>query len=100
MCGASGIHDHPNACFDSGLTAGWRGTIRSHEQYLAEMAAAGQRPAILLKEALGIRLECTMIDVLHTVDQGIASHIIANVCLVLILREVWGTRARSKIPNK
>ena len=35
-------------------------------------------PALLIL-AVGFRLECVMVDVLHTVDQGIASHIIANV---------------------
>ena len=31
-----------------------------------------------------------MIDVLHTVDQGVASHVIGNVFWVMITRHVWG----------
>ena len=33
---------------------------------------------ILLAKVIGFRLECIMVDVLHTVDLGIAAHIIGN----------------------
>ena len=78
MCGASGVKDSPLAFLNCGVDALWRDTRRSHEDYLEELLAAGKRPAVLLTEALGLRLECVMVDVLHAVDQGIASHIIAN----------------------
>ena len=56
-----------------GLDAGWRDTRRSHESYLAEVGAEIQ---ILFLKSIGLRLECIMIDILHTVDLGIAAHII------------------------
>ena len=36
---------------------------------------------VLLNELTGFTLTCIHIDVLHTVDQGVASHIVGN-CLV------------------
>ena len=43
--------------------------------------ANGLAPPILFAAAgvIGLRLECVMVDVLHTVDLGFASHIIGNV---------------------
>jgi hypothetical protein len=43
--------------------------------------------------ALGFRLECVTTDVLHCVDQGVGSHIIANVIWILVvLRGCLGGR--------
>ena len=68
-----------------GTAAAWRATRRSHESYLLELAADGKEVPILLEQTMGLRLDCIMIDVLHTVDQGFASHIIGNMC--------WGVLA-------
>ena len=62
-----------------GPGAGWRGTRWSHESYLAYLRAAALAIPVLLLAVIGFRLECVMIDTLHTVDQGVASDIIANV---------------------
>ena len=51
----------------------------------------GKSIPVLLLLVIGFRLECVMIDVLHTVDQGIASHIIANVLwLVAVKKKAFG----------
>ena len=51
---------------------------------------------ILLSLAVGMRLEMVMIDILHTVDLGIAAHIIGNILFVYgILRGVFGGRTFS-----
>ena len=78
--------------FSCGLDAGWRLTRRTHVGYLSEERAAGGSPSILFSAdgAHGLRLECVMIDVLHAVDQGIASHIIGSVFWLFVLRKVWG----------
>ena len=48
------------------------------------VAHNARRPFVLFAYVVGLRLECTMMDVLHTVDQGVATHIIANVFWELI----------------
>ena len=55
----------------------------------------------MLVGIVGLRLECVMVDVLHTVDQGIASHIIANICwLLAVVRGVFGgSTQQEKIKN-
>ena len=74
-----------------GPSAGWRETRWSHEGYLNFLRAAGMFIPPLLVLATGFRLECVMIDVLHTVDQGVAAHIIANVLWTFaVLRKVFG----------
>ena len=74
-----------------GPDAGWRKTKWEHESYLAYLRLAGLMVPSLLALAVGFRLECIMVDVLHTVDQGVASHIIANVLWVFaVARRVWG----------
>ena len=67
-----------------GPDAGWRATRRSHESYLAEI---GANIPILFLIAIGLRLECVMIDILHTVDLGVAAHIIGNM--------FWGISCRA-----
>ena len=59
--------------------APWRATKRTHESYLAELAASGSPIPVLFASVIGLRLESVMIDVLHTCDQGVASHIIGNI---------------------
>ena len=74
-----------------GTDAGWRETRWTHDAYIAFLRAAGMFVPALLAVALGFRLECIMIDVLHTVDQGVAAHIIANVLWVFaVVRNVFG----------
>ena len=73
----------------------------THETYIADRRARGQGVPILFRDALGLRLECVMIDVLHCVDQGIASHLIGNVLWYLgVDRGVFGGRNQAeKVKN-
>ena len=74
-----------------GPDAGWRKHRWTHETYLRFLRRAACAIPPLLCLAIGFRLECVMIDVLHTVDQGVASHIIANVLWIFaVMRGVFG----------
>jgi len=53
-----------------GPTAPWRDTRRTHETYMARLAAEGSPVPVLFDKVLGLRLDCVFIDVLHTVDLG------------------------------
>ena len=44
---------------------------------------------VLFAAAIGFRLECVMIDVLHTVGQGVASHVVGNVLWVFVIIRGW-----------
>ena len=69
----------------------WRNTRWSHESYLAHLRALGLAIPALLVCIIGFRLECVMVDTLHTVDQGVASHIIGNVFwLIAVKRRAFG----------
>ena len=84
-----------------GPGAGWRKTKWTHEAYLAFLRAAGLAIPALLAIAIGFRLDCVMIDVLHTVDQGVASHIIANVMwhFAVVRRAFGGTNQEQCVNN-
>ena len=74
-----------------GGDAGWRRTRWSHESYLRFLRRVGLMIPALLVACIGFRLEGIMVDVLHTVDQGIASHIIANILWICaVVRQVFG----------
>ena len=90
MCRASSTNE-ALAWVKFGLDAGWRRTRWSHEGYLRFLRRGGFAIPALLVLAIGFRLDCVMIDVLHTVDQGVASHIIANILWIFgVLRGVLG----------
>jgi len=72
--------------------APWLETLWSHESYLADLAEKGEDPPALFS-ITGFRLECVMVDVLHTVDQGIASHIIGNI-FVEVLGQLGQNRSQ------
>lgn len=69
--------------------APWRATKRTHESYLAELAADGRPVPTLFARVQGLRLESVMIDVLHTCDQGVASHVIGNVIQACCSRKAF-----------
>ena len=73
-----------------GLDAGWRHTRVTHEDYLNDLRASGAAIPILFALIVGLRLECVMIDVLHCVDQGVASHVIGNIFWELVCAHKWG----------
>ena len=80
------------AFIDFGNTAGWRATPWSHEAYMEKKRGEGFVP-VLLASVLGLRLECVMIDILHTVDLGIGAHIIGNILFIFaVVRGVFGGR--------
>ena len=58
--------------------AGWRLTKWSHDAYIHYLNCNGLPIPVLFLIAIGFRLCCVMIDSLHTVDQGIASHIVGS----------------------
>ena len=87
LCRASGRGElRFSAC---GADAAWRRTRQTHEMYVADIAAAGQELPILLDRVHGLRLESVMIDVLHTVDLGIAAHIAGNIFWLCVQKDVW-----------
>jgi hypothetical protein len=76
---------------DFGLGAAWRGTLFTHETYMHHLTLMGNPIPILFALAIGFRIECATIDVLHCVDQGIGSHIVANILwLIAIVRACFG----------
>ena len=89
ICKASSVNDalRYTAC---GPEAGWRWTRRTHESYLEELEADGRQPPILFAKVRGLRLDCVVIDVHHTVDLGVSAHIVGNVFWECVLAHVWG----------
>jgi hypothetical protein len=73
--------------------AGWRDTRWSHETYMAHLRHGGLPVPMMFRQVggvIGLRLECVMVDVLHTVDQGVASHVVGNIIWFLLCCElVW-----------
>ncbi len=89
MCGATGGDDamrYTSAAPD----APWRASRKSHEAYVAEVAAIGNMLPMLLRVVRGFRTDCVKIDVLHCVDLGVASHILGNIFWECILAHAWG----------
>ena len=87
MCRATGVG--PLRFTACGADAPWRGTRRSHEEYVEQLAAQGKELPTLLKKVVGLRLESVMIDVLHCVDLGIGAHIVGNVFWACVRKGVW-----------
>lgn len=75
--------------------AGWRSAIRTDESWKAELRAAG-KPVPNLFAIRGMRLEGVMVDTLHAVDQGLASHGIANVFVEVMSLGHWGSNQKSQ----
>ena len=70
-------------------TAGWRATMRSHEQCVTKLLADGVAlPAVFKIKTL--RLEGVMGDVLHALDQGVATHVVGNVMVWVMRKGHWG----------
>ena len=84
-----------------GPDAGWRRARWTHTTYLEHLRTAGLVIPALLTAVVGLRLECILVDALHTVDQGVASHIIANVFwLFAVVRGVFGASTQDKKVEK
>ena len=92
LCRASSKIPHL-AYTDHTWEAGWRDTLWEHHTYMDFLRYRGYPIPVLLREVKGLRLENIMIDVMHTVDLGITSHILGNVFFVLVIvRGVLGGR--------
>ena len=90
LCGASS--NGPLAFANCSREAPWRATRKTHESYSAALAASGKQLPILLRNIHGLRLECIMIDVLHTVDLGFTAHVVGNVFNECLINRVFGGR--------
>ena len=100
----------PNMCFfcnasnsvpglrwsDFSAEAGWRSTRRSHESYKAMLAHEG-KPLPPLFKVKTLRMEGVQVDVLHAVDQGLASHCVANVFIEVMRDSLVGTNWHEKL---
>ena len=87
LCKAAG---HGELSFtNTGTGAAWRGTMRSHEDWVLEQEAAGKSLPALMDRVHGLRLESVMVDILHTVDLGIAAHILGNIFWSCVQMGVW-----------
>ena len=68
----------PLAWTNGDETATWRAEAKTHESFLADLAANGKEPHPIFQiQTMTIR--GVMPDILHTMDQGITPHVIANV---------------------
>ena len=76
---------------DFNPNAGWRDTIWTHEEWINYLRASGYAIPVLFLVVLGFRLECISIDVLHAVDQGFSTHIVANtIWVIAVIRNCFG----------
>jgi hypothetical protein len=90
MCKASSTIPHL-AFTDFRPNAGWRSTLYTHDSWILHRRGSGLFISVLLTMITGMRLECVMVDVLHTVDQGITSHILGNIFWIfVVMRSVFG----------
>ena len=94
MCDASA--NGPLAFANCAWDAPWRATQRTHESYVAKLAADGLPLPTLFQEVVGLRLESIMIDVLHACDQGFASHLVGNVLDLCLEAKVWSPGNRDE----
>ena len=77
--------------------APWRATRQTHESYLA-LRAIDAVP-VLLASVIGFRVELILIDVLHCVDLGVASHIVGNIFWLCIQLHVLGPNIAESLAN-
>lgn len=69
LCGAGS--DETKLWTAWGPSAGWRSTRKSQAIFERELADKGFPIPPLIKDTIGLRIECFMVDILHAVDQGI-----------------------------
>ena len=101
MCRASSIAGHPLSYTNCLHNAPWRATMWTDESYRAHLLANGLAVPALLRHAIGLRLDCIMPDVLHTIDLGVAAHILGNVLFIFgVWRGVYGGGNYAERVNK
>lgn len=88
LCAAGGREDSI-LWTDFSENARWRDTRRDHAAFCENLRARGKTPSALF-DTIGFKSEFILIDVLHAVDLGIASHIIANIFVEVMQLKHWG----------
>ena len=76
---SSSIAGHEWSDFSS--AAWWRHTVWEHEDYISYLHTTGRAVPVFFRPNIGtygLRLSSVCVDILHTVDQGVGSHIVAN----------------------
>ena len=73
-----------------GESAGWRSTLRTHSSWKEELRRDNLELPLLFRLVVGLSLACVAIDVLHCVDAGVGAHIVGNIMMLCIKRNVWG----------
>ena len=87
-CLAVGDNANPLKYSRFDKSAPWKKTRQSHEEYIASCSDPFLIP-VLFAMCCGFRIEMVMIDVLHCVDLGIASHIVGNIIWILCQRHIF-----------
>ena len=82
MCRASNQH-RDRLWTQFGPDAGWRQNMFTHATWIEYCLGKG-KGVVLLTQIDGFVLGMVHIDVLHTVDQGVASHVIGNIFSELV----------------
>ena len=91
--GSAACADNLKLLNDGAGKGGWRARRRTHEEFIAGLLAAGQ-PMPGLFRIVSLRLEGVMADVLHAIDQGVASHLVGNAWWEL--KEVFGASTQAR----
>ena len=76
--------------------AGWRATRRTHESYLQDLRNSGAPKPFIFDAIVGLSLPCMTIDVLHAVDLGVTAHLIGNILMDCVKRNVWQGRSMKR----
>jgi len=70
------------------------------QEYMDDMRARGRAVPVLLSLVIGLTVTCVMIDVLHAVDLGVASHVIGNIFWRCVTMRAWGGRTNEENMKK
>ena len=90
MCSAE--KDGPRTWRNFGPAAPWRPTRKSHRSWQEELEREGSSMPLLFALVIGLSLPCLMIDVMHCLDLGVTSHIVANIFVHCIRKHAFGGR--------
>ena len=73
-----------------GVDAAWRPTRKTHESWLADLAADGKPVPAPFRHITGLRLECVCPDIMHVADLGVSAHVLGNVFWEVITSHAFG----------
>ena len=62
----------------------------SHESFLEDLRIENKEPAIIFTATIGLRIECVLVDVMHTADLGLTAHVVGNVFFEVISKRHFG----------